>query len=387
MSQVRAMLGASFLMATSAVGPGFLTQTTVFTQSLMASFAFVILISVLIDIAVQLNVWRIIGLAEMRAQEIADGLLPGLGKLIAFLIVLGGLAFNIGNVGGGGLGLNALLDVSFETGAMISAGFAVSLFLFKEFKRQMDLLTQLLGALMLALIIYVAMISKPPVGEALKQSLWPERFDFLAIVTLVGGTVGGYITFAGGHRLLDAGISGRKNLGRINTSAISGIIIASLVRIFLFLAVLGVLSQGLTLDAANPPASVFKLAAGAVGFKLFGLVMFVAAVTSIIGSAYTSISFLRSYSSHVREHEKISIVSFILISTLVFVTIGKPVNLLVFAGALNGLILPLTLGTLLLAARNHRLTGGQHPSWLMVSGVVAFFLMAGMGVYGLWNYF
>ena len=32
-----AMIGATFLMATSAVGPGFLTQTAVFTEQLLAS--------------------------------------------------------------------------------------------------------------------------------------------------------------------------------------------------------------------------------------------------------------------------------------------------------------------------------------------------------------
>lgn len=41
------LLGAAFLMATSSIGPGFLTQTTVFTQTLLASFGFVILISII----------------------------------------------------------------------------------------------------------------------------------------------------------------------------------------------------------------------------------------------------------------------------------------------------------------------------------------------------
>ena len=35
-------LGAAFLMATSAIGPGFLTQTSQFTAKYLASFAFVI---------------------------------------------------------------------------------------------------------------------------------------------------------------------------------------------------------------------------------------------------------------------------------------------------------------------------------------------------------
>ncbi|MFZ7143643.1 hypothetical protein ACLSY0_11005 [Avibacterium avium] len=49
-----ALLGAAFLMATSAIGPGFLTQTATFTQTLFASFGFVILLSILLDIGAQL---------------------------------------------------------------------------------------------------------------------------------------------------------------------------------------------------------------------------------------------------------------------------------------------------------------------------------------------
>ncbi|MEW9032119.1 MAG: hypothetical protein AB2404_05245, partial [Planifilum fimeticola] len=86
------LLGAAFLMATSSIGPGFLTQTTVFTAQFAASFGFVILASILLDIGAQLNIWRIIAVSENRAQDIANKVLPGLGYLLAFLVVLGGLA-------------------------------------------------------------------------------------------------------------------------------------------------------------------------------------------------------------------------------------------------------------------------------------------------------
>ena len=56
---------------------------------------------------------------------------------------------------------------------------------------------------------------------------------------LVGGTVGGYITFAGGHRLLDAGIVGRENLGEVNKAAVTGILITGVMRVIIFLAALG----------------------------------------------------------------------------------------------------------------------------------------------------
>ena len=75
-----AMAGAMFLMATSAIGPGFLTQTSVFTVQMGASFAFAIMLSILVDIAIQLNVWRVLCVTGMRANTLGNTVLrPGLG--------------------------------------------------------------------------------------------------------------------------------------------------------------------------------------------------------------------------------------------------------------------------------------------------------------------
>lgn len=371
-------------MATSAVGPGFLTQTTVFTQTLGASFGFVILISIILDIGVQLNVWRVIAVSEKRAQDIANALLPGLGLFIAILIVLGGFAFNIGNVGGAGLGFNVLFGISAETGAVVGAAISVAVFLVREAGKVMDRFAQVMGFLMIILIVYVAVSSQPPLGEAVVKTFAPEKIDFIAIITLVGGTVGGYITFAGGHRLLDAGIKGKAALPEVTTSAVSGITVASIVRIFLFLAVLGVISKGLVLDPGNPPASVFQLAAGNIGYKLFGVIMLSAAVTSIIGSAYTSVSFIKSFHSSIPKYENWVIIGFIAVSTLIFVAIGRPVKLLILAGALNGLILPITLGTILVAAYNKKLVGDyKHPVLLTIFGTLVVIIMAWLGGYTL----
>ena len=380
------LLGAAFLMATSAVGPGFLTQTTVFTQSLGASFGFVILISILIDIGVQLNVWRVIAVSEKRAQDIANAVLPGLGLFIAVLIVLGGLAFNIGNVGGAGLGFNVLLGISAEAGAAVAAGVAIAVFLVREAGKVMDRFAQVMGLLMILLIVLVAVTSAPPVGEAIAKTFVPDEVDMVAIITLVGGTVGGYITFAGGHRLLDAGVTGKAALPEVTTSAVSGITVASVIRIFLFLAALGVISKGLELDPANPPASVFQQAAGNIGYKLFGIVMLSAAVTSVVGSAYTSVSFIKSFHRRIARYENWFIIGFIAVSTAIFIFIGRPVKLLVLAGALNGLILPVTLGTMLLAAHSRRVVGSyRHPLWLTVFGTLVVLVMACMGGYTLWQ--
>lgn len=68
----RLLLGSVFLMATSAIGPAFLTQTAVFTAQFAASFAFAILLSILIDIGAQINIWRVLVVTGERGQEIAN---------------------------------------------------------------------------------------------------------------------------------------------------------------------------------------------------------------------------------------------------------------------------------------------------------------------------
>lgn len=375
------LLGAAFLMATSSIGPGFLTQTTVFTEQLLASFGFVILVSVLLDIFAQMNVWRIIVVSGLRGQEIANKVLPGLGIVLAVLIVFGGLAFNIGNVAGAGLGLNAMLGMDTVTGAILSAIFAIVIFLFKEASKVMDRAAQIAGAVMIFLMFYVAVSTHPPVGEAIVRTFAPTDISILAIVTLVGGTVGGYITFAGGHRLLDAGLKGVEAIPEVNKSSITGIMVTAVMRIALFLAVLGVVSQGLKLDAANPAASVFQLALGDIGYRIFGVIMWAAAVTSVVGAAYTSVSFIKTFHKNIAKYENWIIIAFIAISTLIFALIGKPVNVLVLAGALNGLILPLALGTLLIAVYKKDVVGSyKHPIWLTITGA---FVVVVMGVLGI----
>ena len=372
------LLGAAFLMATSSVGPGFLTQTTVFTEQLLASMGFVILVSLILDIIAQMNIWRVLCVSGLRGQEVANKVLPGLGYVLATLIVIGGLAFNIGNVAGAGLGLNAMLGIDTLYGAIISAAIAVFIFLFKEASKIMDRVTQIAGFIMIFLMIYVAFLTAPPVGEAVKQTFVPQEFGWLAIVTLVGGTVGGYITFAGGHRLIEAGITGEENLKQITTGSITGILITGVMRVALFLAVLGVVSKGVTLDPANPAASVFKHAVGDFGGRIFGVIMWAAAITSVVGAAYTSVSFIRSFHPVIEKYKNWITIAFIIVSTMIFATVGQPVKTLVIVGALNALILPLALGIMLIAAHKKDIMGHtyKHPLWLTITGAIVVVLMA-----------
>ena len=206
-SNMTTLMGAAFLMATSAIGPGFLTQTSTFTAQYKSVFALVIVCTILLDVTTQLNIWSVIGVSGMRGQDIANKVLPGLGYFIAFMVALGGLAFNIGNVGGGALGLNVLFGIPTTVGTFIAGIIGILIFLSKDAKTSMDKLTKYLGSIMIIVVLYVAIKSKPPVGDAVSSIFHPGDVGALVLplITLLGGSCGGYITFSGAHRRLDAG--------------------------------------------------------------------------------------------------------------------------------------------------------------------------------------
>ncbi|MFZ9302209.1 MAG: NRAMP family divalent metal transporter [Sediminibacterium sp.] len=377
-------LGAAFLMANSSIGPGFLTQTSFYTEQLLTSFGFVILISIVLDFGAQINIWRAITLSGMRAQEIANQVLPGLGSILSLLVVLGGFAFNIGNIAGCGLALNILTGISFAKGAIISGIIAIIIFWLQEVGKMLDQLTKFLGIFKIGLTLIIVYAAHPPILDAVHHSFVPEKISWIAIVTIVGGTVGGYITFSGAHRLIDAGISGPEQIGFVTKSASRGILISSTMRFILFLAAVGVVSKGIQLDTNNPAATVFESAGGRWGLFIFGMVLWSAAISSVVGASYTSYTFIKHIQNKWIQKERWMISLFIIASTLIFITVGKPKDLLLLAGLVNGLILPIALAVMLIAGRKLPLLKQfKYPLWMEMAGWLVVLLMGGMSVFAL----
>ena len=369
---VGSVIGAVFLMATSSIGPGFLTQTSVFTVRLGAAFAFAILISILVDIAIQLNVWRVLGISGLRANELGNSVIPGLGWVMSLLVFAGGMIFNIGNIAGAGLGMNAMLGLDPKIGGAISAVIAVFIFLSKRAGVALDRIVVGLGAIMILLMLYVAIVSQPPVGDALKQTVLPEQVDSAVIVTLIGGSVGGYITFAGVHRIIDSGQTGVENIKNISNASVLGIVVIGIMRVLLFLAVLGVVATGVVLSKDNTAADAFYQAAGEFGLRAFGLVLWAAGLSSVIGASYTSLTFVTTQKTDVKLRNWLT-VAFIVVCTILFLFLGAaPQKLLIFAGAFNGLILPIGFAVVMWAAlfRKDLLKGYNYPVWMKVIGVI-----------------
>lgn len=384
-----AVIGAIFLMATSAIGPGFITQTATFTARMGAAFAFAILISVIVDIAVQLNIWRMITSSGKRAGELANSAIPFSGHVIAVLVVIGGLAFNIGNIAGGGLGLNALLGIDAKIGGLLTGVLAIVIFLVKKAGPVMDIVLIVLGVGMIVMTVIVAIISQPPIGDALRQTVVPDELNFATITTIVGGTVGGYITYSGAHRYLDSGNTGPEHAGPVMRAAANGILVTGIMRYVLFLAILGVVASGVSLDlssqAANPAGQAFGLVLGDAGLRIFGAIFWAAAISSVIGAAYTSATFLSTFHKRFLGGWSLqwATVIFIVVSLIIYLLIGTaPAAILVFVGGFNGLILPIGLTVFMYIGwfRRDLLGARKYPMWLLIAGTLVTLLTWYMGI-------
>ncbi|UJF17011.1 divalent metal cation transporter [Vibrio sp. SS-MA-C1-2] len=375
--QKKAILSVAFLMATTSVGPGFLIQTSVFTNMYQIDMAFPVFASIFITFGIVMNLWRIVGVSGLRIQDIANKVIPGMGYVVGILLALGAVAFNFGNVSGAALGLNVLTGVDTIWGSLFTGIVGCLLFVVHNASKRMDQMARYLGLLLITLIAYVAMTNLPPMGETLTAAVLPSDIGNLLLptLTIVGGAVGGYYT--GAQRLVDIKLSGNENISTVKQAAWAGISIAVVIRILLFLAVFGVISTGAVLDSSNPAADAFRQGAGETGYFIFGLVLFVASITSVVGNSYMAISLIKTLFPIVARNEKAWCVGFIIVTTLGTVTMNMPILLLMLAGLVNSIILPVVLGTILAATRRKDIIGDyKHPVYLTVIGGLIVAVMA-----------
>ena len=84
----------------------------------------------------------------------------------------------------------------------------------------------------------------------------------------------------------------------------------------------------------------------------------------------------------IMENEKWFVIGFIAVSTVIMTLLGQPATLLVLAGSVNGLILPITLLVILLASRRKDIVGEdyKHPTVLIVLGVCVVLLTGYSGI-------
>ena len=384
-----AVLGAAFLMAASAVGPGFLIQTSRFSAEGGIPFFYAILFVTLADIVTKANIWSVVGASGMTGAQLADGVQKGLGTALTVMIVFGGLAFNVGNIGGAALGLSALCGLPERIGALVGGLLTAGIFCFGSAKRIVDRLAVILSAIIAALVLAVCIRTQPPVLKTVTTlpQLRTLPGMFFPLITLLGGACGGYIPFSGAHRLLE---TGERTPASFRRTAVLGASVSGLIRLLLFFCVIGACCAGRAFlseraaaiaGADNPAAQTFYLAAGEWGKRLFGVLLLCAGLACTVGAAYTSVTFLRTLHPFLARHERACILGMIGVSVLILLIFGRASTFAVLAGTVNGFVLPLSLSCILLASGIRSIVGEyRHPLPLTIAGWIVAALSAMLAV-------
>lgn len=383
------VLGAAFLLAASAVGPGFLIQTTRFSAEGGPSFLYVILLVTLADIVTKANIWSVVGAAGRSGAQIADCVQKGLGTVLTVMITIGGLAFNAGNIGGVALGLSAATGLNERIGALIGGLLAAGIFCFAGAKRIVDRLAIVLSAIIVAAVLAACAATRPPVLLAVTSVPAPSAWvgSIFPLLTLLGGACGGYIPFSGAHRLLEAGGGSPKAFRR---AAVLGASVSGAIRLLLFFCVIGACSAGGTflsenaasiLASDNPAAQTFLLAAGEWGRRLFGITLFCAGFACTVGAAYTSVTFLKTLHPFIERHDRAFVLGMIGVSALILLIFGGAARFAILAGTVNGFVLPVSLACILLASRRRAIVGDyRHPPALLFAGWTVVLLSAVLAI-------
>lgn len=388
-SRRSAVLGAAFLMAASAVGPGFLIQTSRFSAEGGMPFFYAILFVTLADIVTKANIWSVVGASGMTGAQLADGVQKGLGTALTVMIVFGGLAFNVGNIGGAALGLSALCGLPERIGALVGGLLAAGIFCFHSAKRIVDRLAVILSAIIVAVVLAVCIRTQPPLLKTVTTlpQLRTLPGMFFPLITLLGGACGGYIPFSGAHRLLE---TGERTPASFRRAAVLGASVSGLIRLLLFFCVIGACCAGRAFlseraaaiaGADNPAAQTFYLAAGEWGKRLFGVLLLCAGLACTVGAAYTSVTFLRTLHPLLARHERACILGMIGVSVLILLIFGRASTFAVLAGTVNGFVLPLSLTCILLASGSRSIVGEyRHPLPLTIAGWIVAALSAMLAV-------
>ncbi len=226
---------------------------------------------------------------------------------------------------------------------------------------------------MVLIALVVAVSTRPPVDLLASVFFHLEEPVSLLIpmITILGGSCGGYISFSGAHHLLDAEIYGRDNLSGMRKSVLLGSGVTGVIRLLLFLAAYGVCMGGgnavreAIMQSSNPAAEVFLQALGDLGFRLFAVILLCASISTVIDAAYTSVSFLKTLHPVINTHQRSVTILFILLSSGIMSVFGGAARLLVLAGAVNGLILPVSLSVILIAGRKKSIVGVYRQSLIL----------------------
>ena len=302
---------------------------------------------------------------------------------IALSIVIGCMAFQAGNITGAALGVGLVLKWPQEFSVLLICGVSSLALLFGSPRMLINILG-LLVASMAVIFLVIAIYLKPDISNLLTGMVmfkFPLNSE-IAIMALLGTTIVPYNLFLGSQ--LSLGRDRRMSrIGLITSISLGGLISISILLVgmiskqpFSFEA----LSEALYLKVGK--WSTFMLA---IGMSSAGITSSLTAPLAAILTLKSILPFQDRFQNK-RSIYYILVWSTVMLVGLFFAMLGiRPVSLIVFAQAANGIILPFTVIFILLLVIEHRSRVREKLYFKSFTVVIVTWNIVAIGAYNLFQ--
>ena len=387
-------VGPGALVVAGFIGPGTVTACTVaganFGFALIWALAFATVSTIILqEMAARLGIVSGKGLAAaMTSPEngpIARWAIISLG--VAALAV-GNSAYEAGNLTGGALGIEALLNGGAGTHklvviclSVIAAGFLA----FGHYKHIEKLLIALV-VMMSAAFISSVVITRPDLS-ALARGFIPSipSGGLLTAVALIGTTIVPYNLFLHASTVRDKWPHGTTQATKAaRTDTITSVGLGGIISILILsTAASALFGSGISVSSAADMAISVEPAFGVAAKYLVGIGLFGAGLSSSITAPLATAYALTEFGGLRRDGWQFRIIALtvLLIGTIVALIGVRPVEVILIAQIANGLILPIVATFLLVAMNRAKLLGTYVNSTLSnVLGSLVVIITFGLGL-------
>ncbi len=369
---MRPPMGPGILIAAAFVGPG--TVTTCILAGANYGFAliwvliFAIFATIILQgMAVRLGLAGHMGLGTALLKSTQNPSLKWISAgLILGSLVIGNAAYEAGNITGGAMGLDALFThpntyvIRYLYPSLI--GLIAGLVLFHGRYKILQSILVSLALIMSACFLISLVLARPDFSQmitGLKPSL-PEG-ALLPIIALIGTTIVPYNLFLHSRAVQEHWKRGRADIPHALRDSAVSISLGGLVSI-LILATAATTLFGSAIEVSNgrDMALAIEPAAGPLARYFIGLGLFAAGLTSAItapmATAYVVTEIFPQWGQ--KRHAFRSIALSILAVGLAISLIGiAPIQIILFAQMVNGLLLPIIALFLLIMMNRTALLG------------------------------
>lgn len=384
-----ALIGPAFLVGATQFGPGNITASSSVGASYGYSLIWLVAIStifMLIYTDMSVRIGLSLPESPIRTFKSYGPVRRVLGTVTAIGIALTALLFNIGSVLGAALGMTLLFPGGLRLWTAAVALVALALVAIRNYYTSLEKVMVVLVGAMIALFAVTGVATQPEwpeVGAGFIPTL-PD-IDWTLFVAILGTNFSITASIYAAYATRQKKTPKSRYRDVTLTDTIAGVVAPAIMTILIIIASANVFSGSGEIDSATDMAHVLESTLGSWARVVFGLGIFAAGFTSVIGNA-TGGSFLLAdavgWEAQLNAPKTRLCVAGLIVVPAVVATIFStfPIQTIITANALTIVIVPLTGIVVLMLANDRRRMGKlRNKPWQNVLGVIGWaILVAGV---------